>query len=306
MARGAAQQAAQHVAATLVGGDDAVANHHGCGTHMVGDDAQRNVGFGIVFIGDARNLADVSHNALDGINLKKVVNALHDAGQALKSHTGVDVRVVKGGVIAVAVAVKLGEHKIPDFDIAVAIAAHAAGGGTAAVFFAAIKVQLRAGAAGAGADLPEVILFAHADDALGRHTDLVDPDVLGLVVILVDGHPEQLLGNLQFLGQKFPCPGGRLVLKIIAEREVAQHLKIGAVAGSLADILNVAGADAFLAGAYPAAGRLLFSLEPGLHGSHARVNQQERGVVLGDKGKACQPQMPLCLKKGEEHLPQFV
>ena len=39
------------------------------------------------------------------------------------------------------------------------------------------------------------------------------------------------------------------MLEIIAEGEVAQHLKVGAVPGGLADILNVAGADAFLAGA---------------------------------------------------------
>ena len=42
------------------------------------------------------------------------------------------------------------------------------------------------------------------------------------------------------------CDG--LVLEVIAEGEVAQHLEEGAVAGGLADVLDIAGADALLAG----------------------------------------------------------
>ena len=87
------------------------------------------------------------------------------------------------------------------------------------------------------------------------------------------------------------------MLEIIAEGEVAQHLKISAVAGSLADIFNISGTDAFLAGADPVAGRLLFTLEVGLHRRHAGVNKQKAGIVLRDKREAGQAQMALALKK---------
>ena len=44
VADGAAHDAAQHVAAALVAGGDAVADQHHGGAHVVGDDAQRHVG----------------------------------------------------------------------------------------------------------------------------------------------------------------------------------------------------------------------------------------------------------------------
>ena len=56
------------------------------------------------------------------------------------------------------------------------------------------------------------------------------------------------------------------MLEIVAEGEVAQHLKVGAVTGGFAHVVDIAGADALLTGAHPVAGRLLLALEPGLHG----------------------------------------
>ena len=73
-------------------------------------------------------------------------------------------------------------------------------------------------------------------------------------------------------GQEFPRPGNGLLLEIVAEGEVAQHLKIGAVAVGMADVLNIAGADALLAGGDTVAGGLLLPGEPGLHGGHAGVD----------------------------------
>ena len=56
---------------------------------------------------------------------------------------------------------------------------------------AAVDVDLRARAARAGvAHLPEVVLVAEPLDALQRHADLFVPDLLGLVVALVNRDPE--------------------------------------------------------------------------------------------------------------------
>ena len=97
-----------------------------------------------------------------------------------------------------------------------------------------------------------------------------------------------------------------LFLEVVTEREVAQHLKEGAVAGSVADVLNIAGTDALLAGGDPVTGRLLLAGKVGLHGCHAGVDQQQRGIVLGDQGKAGQTQMVFGLKEVQEHFPQLV
>ena len=84
---------------------------------MVGDNSERDVVLLIVVILNARNINDVLHNILNGIDLKEVINALHYAGKALKTHAGVDIAVLKAGVIAVAVILKLSENKIPEFNI---------------------------------------------------------------------------------------------------------------------------------------------------------------------------------------------
>ena len=162
--------------------------------------------------------------------------------------------------------------------------------------------------------LPEVVLLAELEDALGGDADLLVPDAEGLVVggggLVAGEHggiqPVRLQTHPFGRGQELPGPVDRVPLEVVSEGEVAQHLEVGAVAGGLADVLDVAGADALLAGADPVAGGLLLPGEPGLHGRHAGVDQQQAGVVLGNQGKAGQPQVFFCLKEFEKHLPQLV
>ena len=62
-----------------------------------------------------------------------------------------------------AVIVKLAEYVVPNLDIAVALAAYGTSGFSAAELLASVIVDLRAGAAGAGTVLPEVVLFSKAE-----------------------------------------------------------------------------------------------------------------------------------------------
>ena len=154
--------------------------------------------------------------------------------------------------------------------------------------------------------LPEVVLLAEAEDTLSGDADLFVPNFKCLVVVLIDRGIETLLLQSADLGQEFPAPRDCLVLEIVAEGEVAEHLKIGAVAGGVTDVVNIARADALLTGADAAAGRLDLALEIGLHRRHAGVDEQKRAVVLRDERKAGQAQVSLALKEGEEHLAQLV
>ena len=255
-------------------------------------------------------MGDVHH----GVHVEQGVHPLAHAGQPLQAHAGVNILLLQLGVVALAVVVKLGEDVVPHLHIPVAVTAHRAARLAAAVLGAPVVVDLRAGAAGAGAVLPEVVPLAELENTPGGDADVLIPDAEGLVVrrggvaagkdrgvqpLRVQAHP--LRG-----GQKLPGPGDGLLFEIVAKGEVAQHLKVGAVAGGVADVLNVAGADALLTGADPAAGGLLLPGEPGLHGGHAAVDEQQGGVVLGDQGEAGQPEMALALKKFQEHLPQLV
>ena len=162
--------------------------------------------------------------------------------------------------------------------------------------------------------LPEVILLAEAEDAVLGDADHIAPDGEGLVICggrLVareDGRIEaiRLKADPLGAGQEFPCPGNGLLLEVIAEGEVAQHLKIRAVAGRMADVFNVAGADALLTGGDAVARGLFLAGEPRLHGSHTRVDQQDGFVVLRNERKARQTQMALRFKELQVHLAQLI
>ena len=273
---------------------------------MVGDNPQGHVLFGVVAIVYPGNLRDLLHNVLHGVHQEQVVHVLHHAGQALQSHARVDVLLHQVGVVAAAVVVKLGEHQVPHLYKAVAVAAHAAGGLAAAVLLPPVEVDLRAGAAGAGAVLPEIVLFAQALHVALFHADFLGPDIPGLVVIFIDGDIQLFLGHLQHLGEELPGKGDGLPLEIIAEGEVAQHLKIGAVAVGVAHVLNVAGADALLAGGHTPPGGLHLAGEVLLHGRHAGVDEQQAVVPLGNQRKAGKAQVLLALKILQEFLSQFV
>lgn len=66
---------------------------------------------------------------------------MHHTCQTFKTHAGIDVRVVKRRVVVVAVVLKLCENEVPNFNVTVAVATHAAGGLAAAVLFAAVKIN---------------------------------------------------------------------------------------------------------------------------------------------------------------------
>jgi hypothetical protein len=78
--------------------------------------------------------------------------------------------------------------------------------------------------------------------------------------------------------------GDRLFLEVVAEREVAQHLEEGVVAGGVADIVQVvvlaAGPDALLRRGRARMRRGLGAREHVLERHHAGVDEQQGRIVL--------------------------
>jgi hypothetical protein len=116
--------------------------------------------------------------------------------------------------------------------------------------------------------LPEVISLAQTNDVSGVNADLVYPDLVSLLVVFIDRGPEKVLRDLESLGQELPSPRNSLVLEIVAEREVAEHLKEGAVTRGVTYALKVGGTDTFLTGSNSVAGRNFLTGEELLHRSH--------------------------------------
>ena len=303
---GAAQETAQDVAPARVAGQDPVADHHDGGADVVRDDPQGHVGLVVLVIARPGELGDPVRDVAHGVHVEQGPHVLTDAGQAFQAHPRVDVLVLHLGVVALPVVDELGEDVVPHLDITVTVAADGARGASAAVFGAPVVVDLGAGTAGARAVLPEVVLLAEAEDPFRGDPDVLLPDPERLVVVQIDGGVQPVRFQPHHVGQELPAEGDGLLLEVVAEGEVAQHLEIRAVPVGLADVLDVAGTDALLTGRHPVPGGLLLPGEPGLHGGHAAVDEQQGRVPVGDEGETGQAQMAFALEVAEEHLPQFV
>jgi hypothetical protein len=75
----------------------------------------------------------------------------------------------------------------------------------------------------------------------------------------------------------------RLALEVVAEAEVAQHLEERVVVGRAADVVDVAGAQALLAGGRPGELELAAAEEVVLELVHPGGREQHGGVPAGDE-----------------------
>ena len=151
---------------------------------------------------------------------------------------------------------------------------------------------------------PEVVLFAEPEDAVFGNVDVLIPNLKGFVIVQVDRGIEAvgIQSHPVGRGQELPAPSDGFLLEVVTEGEVTQHFEIGAVPSGLADVFNVAGADALLTGADPFPGRGLVASEPGLHRRHTGVDKQQGCVILRDQRKAGQTQVILGFEEFQEHL----
>ena len=279
---------------------------------MVGDHAQRLV-FQVGGAGFARGGLD---QGLEQVDLVVAVHVLQHGGQALHAHAGVHARLRQLVHHARFVAVELHEHQVPDFNEAVAVFLGRAR--RAAPDVGAVVVEdlgARAARTHVG-HLPEVVrgvaralVVADADDALFRHADLVGPDVVGFVVLDVDGDGE-LLGRQQVdLGQQFPGVLDGVALEVVAEAEVAQHFEEGVVARGVADVFQVvvlaAGAHAALHGGGARIRAAVQAQEHVLELDHAGVGQQHRWVIAWHQRAGTDDRVTLGLEEFKELLADF-
>ena len=96
-----------------MGGNHTVRDHKDRAANVVGNHAQGDIALVIGAVSDAGFVDDRLHDVFDRVHFKKVVDALHQAGEALQPHAGVDVGLGKAGVVVMPVIVKLGKDQIP-------------------------------------------------------------------------------------------------------------------------------------------------------------------------------------------------
>ena len=158
---------------------------------------------------------------------------------------------------------------------------------------ATVVVDLRAAPARTGiAHLPEVVVGAELAKVIGRQE--LSPDVVGLAVARYallaakDCREEAIRGHLPHVGQKGPREWDRVLLEVVAEREVAEHLEERVMTERRPDVVEVvvlpAHAHALLRRRRPRVVALVFAEEDVLELVHPGVGEQQRGIVGGHKG----------------------
>ena len=279
-----AQEAPQNVAAAFVARDDAVCDEERHGPGVIGDDAHRGIRLLTGPVVGTGDLLGERHERAKDVGLEVRRDALEDRGDALESHTGVDARLgqrVQGAVFG---AVVLHEHEVPVLQIAVAVAADGAVRAVAPEFGTLVVVELGARPARTGRPRrPEVVLGAHAHDALLREADFIDPDRLGLVVVLEDRDPDAVGIESEHVDRVLPGPRGRFGLEVVAETEVAEHLEEGVMASGGADDIDVGRPNAFLDGRGPREPEALGTEEHRLELNHPGRSEQQGRIVRNQR-----------------------
>ena len=208
-------------------------------------------------------------------------------------------RLLEGDQRSVLQTVELDEDVVPDLDdlrmvLVDELSTRELG---SLLFGSAVDVYLAAGTAGAGvAHLPEIILLLAEDDAVfGQDlAPLGEGDAGGGEafggVALEDRRVETVAGDAVDLGQQLTAPFDGLLLEVVAESPVAQHLEHRVVVGVDADLFQVVvlatHAQAFLGVGHTGVRGFFVPQEIVLEGVHAGIGEEKRGVVLHhDRGR---------------------
>ena len=308
MAHRPAHDAAQHIAAAFVRRQHPVGDQEGRSAQMVGDDAMRGA---LRTVGiDAGQIGAHANERAKQVDVVIVVHALQDGGDALETHAGVDRGARQVDPFAARQRLELHEHQIPDLDEAVAVRVGRAGRAAGNMIPVVVK-NLRARAAGTRvAHRPEIVAGRDADDALVGQARYPLPQVERFVVVVVDGDGQLLSRQAEFAREQIPRILNRVVLEIVAEREVAQHLEERVVARGIADIVEVvvlaAGAHAFLRRHRPHIGAFLDAGEDVLELHHPGVGEHQGRIVARHKRARGDDFVPVPGEELQEVRPNLV
>ena len=317
---GASHDLAQDVAPALVAGQDAVRDQERHGAQVVRDHAQGHVVRGVVSVGLPGAAAHRREQRREEIGVVVGELALDDGRHALEAHARVHAGGGEGVEGALLVPDVLHEHEVPDLEPAVALALDAEAGAPGGLLGAGEGVALEvvdlgAGAAGPGvAHGPEVVLRAELEDALLADVGLPEPVGLAVardaVLAPEDRHLQAVLRQAQVAGEEVPAELDRLLLEVVPEGEVAEHLEEGVVSRGHAHVLEVvvlsAGPHALLGRGRAGVVPLLAPEEHVLELVHPRVREEQRGIVLGHERRALHDAVPALLEVAEEAAADLV
>src|SRR5262249_51643612 len=159
---------------------------------------------------------------------------------------------------------------------------------------------------------PEIVVLAKLEDAVRRDAQL-PPDLVRLVIswnavlAFEHRHDELVLRHPPDIRQQLPRERDRVLLEVVAEGEVAEHLEEGVVAVRGADVVEVvvlaADPHDLLARRRARVRALLAAEQRVLELIHAGVREQQRRIVAGHERGAGYDAVAASLEELEERGP---
>ena len=285
--------------------------------HVVGDNAARFKRKLSIVRCDGGEFIDLRHDRREDLGVIDGGGSRHHADRALDTHAGIHIVAPERLEHAVGVLVVLHEDIIPDLDVLAAVAAGAAV--RAALLLAGVDEHFGIGTAGAGGAgrAPPVVLAREAVDALlGNAKRLPDFDSLFVrgdvaalalyALALEHGNGKLLRREAELGGEKLKAPGDGLLLEIVVERPVAEHLEERKVRG-VAHGIDVARADALLHIRKARSRRVLHRAHEIRHQRmHAGRGKENGRIVFGNYGSSRDYLVTLGLEKLKIHFAEFV
>src|SRR6266567_7016431 len=339
----AAHNFAEDIAAAFVGGEQSIGNEEGGGTSVVGDDTEGG-GAAFAFFErflflkiDAAEFRRAFHQRDEEIGVVIGDNALEDGSRAFEAHACVDTgarerdqretwaRDYDTFGIWNRHAVVLHEHEVPDFDVTAAVAREfAVSVERFCSGLAHIVMDFAAGAARTGiAHGPEVFFETGNGKNSVRRNFLRKPMALGFLIDSQGGARRDLgaaeHGEVKFVfvdaeplrrSDQFPGVSNGLLLEIIPEGKIAEHLEERVMALGEADVFQVvvlaARAHAFLRGGRAGVIAFFQAEEHVLELVHPRVGEQQRRVAMRHERRAAHAAVPLALEEAQERLADLI
>ena len=217
---------------------------------MVSNNSDRNISFFICTIFNASKSTYLISDSLYCIYIKNRVYTLHNSCNSFKTHTSINVRVVKIRIRTVFFLTELSKYKVPDFHISVTVTTYCTTRLTTTIFFALIIVDFRTWTTWTYTMFPEVIFLTHSENSFWSKTNFFVPNIERFIIILIYRNIKSIFRKFYYLCKEFPCPVNSFSLKIIAKREVTKHFEKCTMACSLTYIFNIACSNTLLASCY--------------------------------------------------------
>ena len=131
--------------------------------------------------------------------------------------------------------------------------------------------------------LLSAFLAADADHAFVRDRDLFCPNPECLVIGFINGDPQSFRIETEDLCEQFPGVADCILLEIVAETEISEHLEEGMVTSGVSDLIKVimfsAGTNALLRRNRPRIAALLSTEKNILELNHARIGEQQSRII---------------------------